>query len=241
MRRSRIHQEQRLVSGSSIALDRESSHYVGRVLRLKPGDGVNLFNSEDGEFTATVTAVDRNEVTVQLEDPVANAANPILSVRLGLGLSRGERFDYAIQKSTELGVSEITPLVTDYCEVRLNKDRTDNRLMHWRRVAISASEQCGRSAVPSINEPVSLSAWVREHHGGILLDAGGKAALATRQPVDTFNLLIGPEGGFSDEEVALALRCGYDAVRLGPRILRTETAPVVALTLMQYLFGDLGE
>ncbi len=239
MRLSRIHQEQPLVSGRVVTLDRDGSHYVSRVLRLKAGDRLNLFNTEYGEFAATITAVDRHAVTVQLGEAVPGTADPTFRIRLGLGLSRGERFDYAIQKSTELGVSEITPLVTEYCEVRLKGERADNRLAHWRKVAVSASEQCGRSTVPVINEPEALPAFLDCHGGGILLDASGDALLQRHEPAQPLNLLIGPEGGFSDTEVALARSRGYQVLRLGPRILRTETAPVVALSLLQFLFGDL--
>lgn len=239
MRLSRIHQEQPLASGGAVTLDRDGSHYVSRVLRLKAGDRLKLFNTEHGEFAATITAVDRHAVTVQLGEAVPGTANPTFRIRLGLGLSRGERFDYAIQKSTELGVDEITPLVTEYCEVRLKGERADNRLAHWRKVAVSASEQCGRSAVPVINEPEALPAFLDCHSGGILLDAGGDALPQGHEPSQPLNLLIGPEGGFSDAEVALARIRGYQVLRLGPRILRTETAPVVALSLLQYLFGDL--
>lgn len=240
MRRSRIFQQQKLAKGTSVALDREGSHYLGRVLRLKVGDSVNLFNSADGEFTTTITHSDRHRVTVQLDDSLEVLANPRLVINLGLGLSRGERFDYAIQKSTELGVGRITPLVTEYCEVRLAGERSEKKLTHWQRIAISACEQCGRSVVPAVSEPVDLTRWLTGNPGGLLLDASGDSNLPTAVTAEPLNLLIGPEGGFSDQEVELARQHDYQVVRLGPRILRTETAPVVALSLIQYLFGDLG-
>lgn len=179
MRRSRIYQQQKLIADSTLVLDSEGSHYLGRVLRLKPGDAVNLFNSNDGEFSATVERVDRHSVTVKLLEKQENFANPQLAVHLGLGLSRGERFDYAIQKSTELGVSLITPVVTEFCEVRLGQDRLQKKSAHWQKVAISASEQCGRSSVPEIGEPMDLGEWLNRYPGGILLDGSGEPGFST--------------------------------------------------------------
>jgi 16S rRNA (uracil1498-N3)-methyltransferase len=241
MRRSRLFQQQKLAQGTTVTLDREGAHYLGRVLRLKAGDKVNLFNSEDGEFSATLIHSDRHRVTVQLDDSAVNLTDPQLAVNLGLGLSRGERFDYAIQKSTELGVVRIIPLVTENCEVRLAGDRSEKKLTHWQRVAISACEQCGRSVVPTVAEPVDLTRWLADNRGGLLLDASGDPGLPDTVPAQPLNLLIGPEGGFSEQEVNLARQHDYQVIRLGPRILRTETAPVVALSLLQYLFGDLGK
>ena len=241
MRLSRVYQPQKLIDGATVSLDRESAHYLGRVLRLKPGDAVNLFNNDDGEFSAEIIEIGKNQTLVRITGPVENLANPRLTIHLGLGLSRGERMDYAVQKSTELGVSAITPLVTDYCEVKLNPERLKNRQAHWQKVAISACEQCGRSQVPTIHFPQSLADWLPEHPGGLLLDANADSRLADRPAQDNITLLIGPEGGFSEADLALAKQHDYRAVRLGPRILRTETAPVAALTLLQFLYGDLAD
>ncbi|MBT8146312.1 MAG: 16S rRNA (uracil(1498)-N(3))-methyltransferase [Gammaproteobacteria bacterium] len=240
MRLSRIYQEQKLFIGATLVLERDSAHYLGRVLRLRPGDSVNLFNSEDGEFAAELIELGKNQAQLRITGPVDNQANPQLSVNLGLGLSRGERMDYAVQKSTELGVATITPLVTERCEVRLNTERLKSRQAHWQRVAIAACEQCGRSKVPIINLPQELSEWLNERPGGLVLDARADAALADLQIGESVNLLVGPEGGFSEEELDSALSQDYTGIQLGPRILRTETAPIAALSVLQFLYGDLG-
>lgn len=243
MRQSRIYLDKKLIAGDTLSLTGDAGHYVGRVLRLRPGDGLALFNASDGEFMAEVVQIERNRLTVRVLEPVDNRANPRLHIQLGLGLSKGERMDYAIQKATELGVYAITPLVTGHCEVRLDEKRLGNKLQHWQRVAISACEQCGRSHIPSIATPQPLADWLAAHPHGILLDHRGSVPLRDAiQPLASaqdVNLLVGPEGGFSDSELDSAVQQGYAAVALGPRILRTETAPVAGLTLIQFLLGDL--
>jgi 16S rRNA (uracil1498-N3)-methyltransferase len=240
MRLSRIYQAQPLVEGATLSLDPEAAHYLGNVLRLKPGEAVNLFNARDGEFRTEVIEVSRQQVVVRVNSRVENRSDPKLTIRLGLGLSRGERMDYGIQKATELGVVAITPLVTDYCEVRLDGKRLQNRLRHWQRVAISACEQCGRSTLPELHAPQPVGEWLSAHPAGLLLDQRGDAGLGDWQSDGAISLATGPEGGFSAAELSLARQQGYRIVQLGPRILRAETAPVVALSLLQYLYGDLG-
>ncbi len=239
MRLSRLHQTQKLASGTTVALERDSAHYLGRVLRLQPGDTIHLFNSEDGEFAAQVIELGKQQALVRILEPVTVQANPQLSIHLGLGLSRGERMDYAVQKSTELGVGSITPVITEYCEVRLSPQRQENRQAHWQRVAISACEQCGRSQVPTVNRPETLLQWLASHPSGILLDSRADAHLSDQQVESSIALLVGPEGGFSEQELVSARQHGYRVISLGPRVLRTETAPVAALSVLQYLFGDL--
>lgn len=239
MRISRIHTDESLAAGTSVALRGDSAHYLGKVLRAKVGQPVALFNGRDGEFAGQIVEVNRHDVLVKLTDVVQRPTDTELHVHIGLGLSRGERMDYAVQKATELGVSVITPLFTEHSEVRLNSERADKRTEHWQKVAISASEQCGRCSVPDIQTPVSLSDWVKQvpTGQGYLLDHTGEAGFTGAAPAQVF-LLIGPEGGISATEKALALASGFQAVRLGPRILRTETAPVVALTALQLQWGD---
>ena len=238
MRISRIYLAQNLVSGDTITLQGETAHYLSKVLRLKPGDSFNPFNETDGEFSAAITSLARNQLTVMINSPVVNTANPQIIVNLGLGLSRGERMDYGIQKATELGVSSITPLITARGEVKLSQDRQINRLQHWQKVAISASEQCGRTSVPTITTPNTLTSWVQENNSGIVLDHRGMGTFAEQTFKDQINLVVGAEGGLSDHELEIAQQNQYAVIKLGPRILRTETAPIVALSVLQYLFGD---
>lgn len=221
-------------------LPEAQAHYIARVLRLGVGAAVQLFDGSGQEYLGEVVEAGKKSVRVELQEQVAGLAESPLRVHLGQGLSRGERMDWAIQKATELGVAEITPIVSSRCEVRLKDERTDKRLQHWRQVATSACEQCGRSVLPLIHPPLELSAWLRQVSADLKLvlhpDA---AALASHLRPHSLAFLIGPEGGLSDNEVTAAQDCGFHAARLGPRVLRTETAPIAALTVAQHLWGDL--
>lgn len=240
MRVSRLHTEQILQPGTVIELDGDHAHYLGKVLRAKPGQQFALFNAASGEYLAEVVDVSKRSVSLRLSDTPARATEALLPTHIGLGLSRGERMDYAIQKATELGVGILSPLFTEHSEVKLSHERADKRVAHWQKVAVSAAEQCGRCTVPVINTPVSIGDWLAQVPvgQGFLLDHTGAAGFSGPQP-GQICLLIGPEGGISPEEKAAALNQGFTAVRLGPRILRTETAPVVALTAVQLQWGDL--
>lgn len=241
MRLSRIYTTQALHSGAAVVLEDDVAHYLGKVLRLRPGEQVALFNGRDGEHLAELTHVDKRTVTVQLLEVRACHADPQLRIHLGLGLSRGERMDYAVQKATEAGVTSITPLLTERCEVKIKSDRVDNRLQHLERIAISACEQSGRCAVPEVLAPVSLQDWLaREHQGAcFVLDHRGATGMSVSATPTDVTLLIGPEGGLAESEVQAACAAGFQSVRLGPRVLRTETAPVIAIALAQHLWGDL--
>lgn len=240
MRLSRIHTPQTLITGSTVQLADDAAHYVGKVLRLRAGEMLALFNGNDGEHLCKIVGVEKKGVIVQLVSVVQNSSDPALPIYLGLGLSRGERMDYAIQKATEAGVSSITPLLTERCEVKLKGERVDNRLTHWNRIAISASEQSGRCIVPTLETPVTLQEWlVRERCGvSFVLDHRGSQGYPGAINPAAVTLLVGPEGGLSDEEVVQATRHSFQSVRLGPRVLRTETAPVIAIALAHYLWGD---
>lgn len=241
MRLSRIYTTQALHSGAAVVLEDDVAHYIGKVLRMRPGEQVALFNARDGEHLAQLTQVDKRTVTVQLLERREPHADPRLRVHLGLGLSRGERMDYAVQKATEAGVTSITPLLTERCEVKIKSDRVDNRLNHLERIAISACEQSGRCAVPEVLAPVTLQEWLAQERQGarFVLDHRGAAGMSAATTPTDVTLLIGPEGGLSDAEVQAACASGFQSVRLGPRVLRTETAPVIAIALAQYLWGDL--
>lgn len=239
MRLSRLYCESDLSADALLILIDDDAHYLGKVLRVKPGQLLALFNGRDGEFTGEIVNVGKREISVKLASAASRLPEQLLPVHIGLGLSRGERMDYAIQKATELGVTQITPLFTEFSEVRLDSERADKRTAHWQKVASSASEQCGRCTVPLISNPVSIKEWLVTVPAGqgFMLDHTGSAGF-TGTPPQAVYLLIGPEGGTSDEEKSLALQAGFTTVRLGPRVLRTETAPVVALTALQLCWGD---
>ncbi|WP_271410213.1 16S rRNA (uracil(1498)-N(3))-methyltransferase [Pseudomonas sp. Q1-7] len=220
-------------------LPEAQAHYIGRVLRLASGDAVQLFDGSGQEFLGELVEVGKKAVRVDLRETFAGMAESPLRVHLGQGLSRGERMDWAIQKATELGVAEISPLVSERCEVRLKDERADKRLAHWRQVAISACEQCGRSVLPVIHPPVTLADWQRQVEADLKLVLHPVAEpLASHARPGRLAFLIGPEGGLSETEVDAAKAAGFHAARLGPRVLRTETAPVVALSVAQQLWGD---
>lgn len=219
-------------------LPEPSAHYIGRVLRLGAGAPVQLFDGSGVEFRGQLAEVGKKQVTVMLDEQLAGLPESKLRIHLGQGLSRGERMDWAIQKATELGVSEITPIVSERCEVRLKDERVDKRLAHWRQIAVSACEQCGRSVLPVIHPPAQLHDWLTVEAALKLVLHPVSVPLATHQPPASLAFLIGPEGGFNDSEVDRAREAGFQAARLGPRVLRTETAPIVALSVAQQLWGD---
>jgi 16S rRNA (uracil1498-N3)-methyltransferase len=238
MRLSRLYCESDLGEDALLTLGEDHAHYLGKVLRVKPGHKLVLFNGRDGEFTAEVISIGKRDLQLKLGS-CQRHPEQLLPVHIGLGLSRGERMDYAIQKATELGVTHVTPLFTEHSEVRLDADRADKRTSHWQKVAISASEQSGRCTVPVINNPVPVKDWISQvpQGQGFTLDHTGTAGFVGERPPAVF-LLIGPEGGTSDDEKQQANDAGFTLVRLGPRVLRTETAPVVALTALQLRWGD---
>ena len=239
MRLSRFHVDQPLASGR-IQLPEASAHYISRVLRMQAGDALQLFDGSGQEFRGVIVETGKKSVTVELDNGEPGQPDSPLQVHLGQVLSRGERMDWAIQKATELGVAEITPLFSERCEVRLNDDRAQKRLEHWRQVAISACEQCGRSSVPQIHPPVAVSQWQNAVEADLkLVLHPGVEQLASHDRPQRLAMLIGPEGGLSEAEVAAAQAAGFHAACFGPRVLRTETAPVVALSLTQFLWGDL--
>lgn len=239
MRLSRLYTPQPLVAGGSVELDEARSHYLSRVLRLGVGARITVFNGDGREFPAEIGAVGKRSVQLLLGTPCAPDTESTLHTVLGLGISRGERMDYAIQKSTELGVSVIVPLFTEHCEVRLDGERQDKRLEHWRGVAISACEQCGRVVPPVIAAPQTLAQWLASETAGLklLFDHTQAAGLPPEKPQQGVALLIGPEGGLAPGEISKALAAGFTGIALGKRIFRTETAPVAALSVLQYLWG----
>ena len=220
-------------------LPQDQAHYISRVLRMSEGDAVQLFDGSGQEFRASLLEVGKKRVVVQVTETFAGQIESPLQIHLGQGLSRGERMDWAIQKATELGVNEITPIFSDRCEVRLKDERADKRLQHWRQVAISACEQCGRSRVPVIHPPLLLADWLKQVEADLKLVLHPVAEpLVSHAKPGSLAFLIGPEGGLTDGEVETAQGAGFHSARLGPRVLRTETAPVVALAVAQQLRGD---
>jgi 16S rRNA (uracil1498-N3)-methyltransferase len=243
MRIPRIYTDSPLGEGASAELDDNAAQHVGRVLRMQTGQELLLFNGDGNDYPATITESGKKRVEVQVGSPMENATDSPLEIILGQTLSKGDRMDYAVQKAVEMGVTRIVPLTTERCEVKLKGDREDKRLRHWQSVAISAAEQCGRARVPEILPVMALSDWLehtRDCDLRLVLHHRTQQSLDTLAKPARIALMIGPEGGLSQEEITTAENAGFLPVALGPRVLRTETAPVAAMALCQWLWGDIG-
>jgi len=228
--------------GSTVALSAAAFHHAVRVLRLKPGTPLTVFNGSGGECRAVLKTIDKRQAFVRILEWLPIETESPLSIQLVQGVARGERMDYALQKAVELGVDAIRPVLTER-SVNLDEDRRARRLQHWRGVVAGACEQCGRNRLPPIAEPVDLRAWLameRPPGLALVLDPTAECRLGELERAPAATLLIGPEGGLSEQEVDLAATVGFTRVRLGPRILRTETAATAALAALQTLWGDLG-
>lgn len=243
MRNPRIHTSALLTAGAELALDDSAAQHVGRVLRMQPGQSIVLFNGDGCDYPAILTRVDKKQVCADLGMPRPRGTESPLTVVLGQVLSKGDRMDYAIQKSVELGVTHIVPLVSERCDVRLKGDREDKRLRHWQGVAVSAAEQCGRAVVPTIGAVATIADWLEQTRDcdlKLVLHHRTQKSLQSLARPERLALMIGPEGGLTADEIARSESAGFLPAALGPRVLRTETAPVAALALCQWLWGDLG-
>lgn len=241
MRVNRIYTQVSLETGRSVELEAGPSHHLSKVLRCKTGTRLVLFDGFGHQYTAQISIIEKKQVTVDVFDLIDNTSESPLHIELGIGISKGERMDFVVQKATELGVSSITPIFSERSEVKLTAQRLEKKLSHWNKVIISACEQCGRSQLPSLNNPDSLESWL----GSINCDARfvlhhrHPERLNSQEPPASVALAIGPEGGLSDNEIKLALKHDFKALSLGPRILRTETAPLAAISLLQHVWGDM--
>ena len=244
MRLTRVHVDADLQTGRRVTVDGSAGNHVARVLRLRVGDSLTLFNGEGGEYGGAIEEIRRDSVLVTVLEHRGIERESPFHLTLAQGISRGERMDWVVQKATELGVSRIVPLFTERSVVHLDDRQAAKKVQHWRSIAISACEQSGRNRVPQIASPVSfyglLEQGVSEDAGALLLSPAAQQRL-TDIPGDgtRATLLVGPEGGLADIEQDAALKSGFTPVRLGPRVLRTETAAICALTLLQQRFGDL--
>lgn len=235
-----------LTAGGELRLGEEPARYLGRVLRLHSGDEINVFNGSDGEWSAKIRRLEKNDITLVVHERIERQSESRLNIHLVQGISRGERMDFVVQKATELGVKRITPVLTDYGVVKLDSKRATKRRDHWQRVAESACEQSGRTCPPPVDAPLPLNDWFAtagDRDGDsddLILRPGAVSALSARSESQTgLCLLIGPEGGFSDREYDDAGAAGFEAVSIGPRILRTETAALTAIAIAQSRWGDV--
>ena len=235
---NRFYIETPLNLGESILLSETVFHHWVRVLRAKLDDEAILFNGQGGEYTARLTEINKKNATVEIIHFNLDNRTPTFKATLGQVMSKGDRMDYAIQKAVELGVSQIQLLTSDRCEMRLKYDRDQKKIDHWQAIAIAACEQCGLNQVPQILAPVSLQEWFATQLPETrLVLAPNKAKIDVLQEASSdIALLIGPEGGLSDAEIELANQAGFQNWCIGERVLRTETAPVVALSILNFYF-----
>lgn len=243
MRVPRIYQRTSIQVGENIALDDEGAAHIGRVLRMVAGDHISLFNGDGHDYLAEIIDAGKKNVTIKVLSSAPNQAESPLNLHLGQVISRGDRMDFTIQKSVELGVSTITPLFSERCGVKLTGERLEKRIQQWQKIVISACEQSGRSVVPEVRPAMELAQWCQESTTALKLNLHPRAA----HGINGLNLsnarvrlLIGPEGGLSSEEIHMTEMEHFTDVLLGPRVLRTETAALTAITALQLKFGDLG-
>ena len=234
-----------LVAGNKASLEGDQARYLGRVMRMRPGDRIVVFDGSGCEYPAEIIKLDKQRVDIQVGQAINTSRNSPLMIHLIQGVSRGERMDFVVQKTTELGVNRITPVLTERSVVRLDNERAAKRHLHWTRIAQNACEQSGRNFVPQIDEPLALTEWLDQKSDidaiRILLRPAAEQRLQGLQGVESgVLLLIGPEGGLSDMEYEKAKYAGFQAVSMGPRILRTETAALAATAVLQSRYGDLG-
>jgi 16S rRNA (uracil1498-N3)-methyltransferase len=260
---TRVHVAEPLAVGKSCVVDGSAANHIMRVLRLRDGDTLTLFDGRGGEYGARITAFRKDSVVVDVKEHRDIERESALDLTLAQGISRGERMDWVMQKATELGVSRIVPMLTERSVVKLDDRQSERKAQHWRAITIAACEQCGRNRVPHVADPVGFfdaiaasaeyaDARLRPSDGAAA-QAGDGAPAVTRlllspqatlrirdlPPPKSVMLLIGPEGGLADNEEEAAIKAGFQPVQLGPRILRTETAAIAALAALQHDFGDL--
>ncbi len=241
MGRPRLHTGRPLAVGATLTLEEGPSRHLLRVLRLRPGEELILFDGGGRDWPARLLGEKRRRARVEVTGRSDPEPVPALAIHLGIGISKGERMDLALQKAVELGVSAITPLSTARSVVRLSSQRWEKKAEHWRGVIVAACEQSGRRRLPDLAPVASLEQWLPcpDATTCLLLDHRATRTLPQLPPPDgAVRLLVGPEGGLNDDEREQALAAGFTGVRLGPRVLRTETAPLAAIAAIQTLWGD---
>ena len=240
MRSYRVYSSSPLTSGQVCGLDEHASHHLARVLRAKVGTQVSVFNGDGHDYLGHIDAMSKQHVTVNITSVKSLHTESTLHTCLALAVSKCDRFDWAIKKATELGVTSIVPILSHRVDVRLSPERWLKKRAHWQQAVISACEQSGRAVIPEVVSPEPLDSWVAsvEADCKYLLDPALDSEETSTTP-ESVAILIGPEGGFTSEELRLASEFGFYALRLGPRVLRTETAPLVALSVIGARWGDI--
>jgi 16S rRNA (uracil1498-N3)-methyltransferase len=239
----RFYCQQLLPTGGSFELPPEAAHHAARVLRLREGDAVEIFDGKGNERRGQIAKISGRLVVVGNLAETNISRESVLQVLLAQALTSSEKMDWVIQKATELGVTMIQPLDTERSVARLTSDRIAKRLEHWQQVAISACEQCGRNVLPELHAPLEIMSWLQQMQKisatkFVLLPEGSASLGAQAKPQGKVVLLIGAEGGFTQAEGDAALRCGFTPIQMGSRVMRTETAAIAGLAALQTLWGD---
>ncbi|ANS86589.1 16S rRNA (uracil(1498)-N(3))-methyltransferase [Vibrio scophthalmi] len=243
MRIPRIYHPEIIQQLGVVELSEDAAGHIGRALRMKEGQQVLLFDGSGAEFPATISEVTKKTVHVDVTERIERSSESPLDLHLGQVMSRGDKMEFTIQKSVELGVNTITPLISERCGVKLDQKRFEKKMEQWQKIAISACEQCGRNTVPEIRPIMKLEDWCAEEYDGLKLNLHPRAKYSINTlptPVEKVRLLIGPEGGLSSDEIDMTEQYQFEETLLGPRVLRTETAALTAITALQVRFGDLG-
>lgn len=240
MRIPRIYTRQPLQENTLIELEAQASQHLSKVLRMKEGAELTLFNGQGGEYSAVIHQLAKKQLNIAVNDKRTPDKQSPLDIHLGIAVSKGDRMDWVMQKATEAGITKITPLYTQRTEVKLKGDRAQKKTDHWQHIIISACEQSGRNLLMELQQPLSLSEWLTSTQAEkkFVLHHRSDEGLNNHSKPASVALLIGPEGGLSSDEISQAQRHDFAALTLGPRVLRTETAPIVAASIMQYLWGD---
>lgn len=242
MKEVRIYEPQAFFVGETVALSPQASQHVGVVLRMKPGEVLTLFCGDNRECLARIVEVKKKQVFVLIDSVKEISRESSLQVHLAQAISKGDRMDFVMQKAVELGVASITPIISQRCVVSLDKERLAKKLQQWQAIVISSCEQSGRNKVPVVHQPLYIDQYLKQSNAALKLVLNPKATNSWRDyepmPKD-ITVLIGPEGGLNQEEIDAALAQGFHGLSLGPRILRTETAAITALSVLQALAGDL--
>lgn len=242
MRISRIFHPETLTTDITVNLSDDAVGHLLRVLRLPEGAEVILFDGSGHDFTAQLVNIEKRRAQAKVLERVPGLEESPLKLELGQGVSRGDKMDFTIQKAVELGVTQITPLLTERCGVKLDAKRWAKKYDHWHKVIIGACEQCGRAVIPTLRPVMELSDWLAEDSASLSLNLHPRASKSVSTlppPEGPVRLLIGPEGGLSDQEIMAAATHQFTDILLGPRVLRTETAALTTLAALQTHFGDL--
>lgn len=243
MRIPRIYHPTSLLDQKHCELSEDAANHVGRVLRMQIGEHLELFDGSNHIYPSVITSVSKKSVCVEIIDCQFDDRESPLNIHLGQVMSRGDKMEFTIQKSVELGVKIITPLWSERCGVKLDADRMAKKIQQWQKIAISACEQCGRNVIPEIRPMMKLEEWCAEQDGMLKLNLHPRAKYSIRTlphiPPEGVRLLIGSEGGLSPQEIAQTEQQGFTEILLGKRVLRTETAALTAITALQVCFGDL--